>query len=41
MAIYTDDIKPAELEGMPVTDGQIWVIKKLAESEKYVIIKVH
>lgn len=28
---YTSDIKPAELAGMMVTDGQIWVIKKLAE----------
>lgn len=28
---YTAAIIPAELAGMPVTDGQIWVIKKLAE----------
>ncbi len=28
---YTVGILPKELEGMPVTDGQIWVIKKLAE----------
>ena len=27
---YTDAIKPAELTGMLVTDGQIWVIKQLA-----------
>lgn len=29
--LYTKGIVPKELEGMPVTDGQIWVIKKLAE----------
>ena len=28
---YTNDIIPAELAGMPVTDGQIWVLKKLKE----------
>ena len=28
---YTSEIVPAELAGMPVADGQIWVIKKLAE----------
>lgn len=28
---YTQGIMPTELEGMPVTDGQIWVLKKLAE----------
>lgn len=28
---YSSDIVPAELVGMSVTDGQIWVIKKLAE----------
>ncbi|MFI5332936.1 MAG: isoleucine--tRNA ligase [Candidatus Babeliales bacterium] len=28
---YTAGIAPQELEGMLVTDGQIWVIKKLAE----------
>lgn len=28
---YTDDIIPNDLIGMPVADGQIWVIKKLAE----------
>lgn len=28
---YTAAILPAELAGMPVADGQIWVIKKLAE----------
>jgi len=31
---YTADIKPQELVGMPVKDGQIWVIKKLAELGK-------
>lgn len=31
---YTEGIKPQELEGMPVTDGQIWVLKKLQEQEK-------
>src|SRR5579872_4680016 len=31
---YTFGIHPEELEGMPVTDGQIWVIKKLAELNK-------
>lgn len=29
---YTVGIMPQELEGMPVSDGQIWVIKKLAAS---------
>lgn len=29
---YTQDIEPEELSGMSVTDGQIWVIKKLAEN---------
>ncbi len=29
---YTDEIKPEELKDMPITDGQIWVIKKLAHS---------
>ncbi|MCX5922025.1 MAG: isoleucine--tRNA ligase [Candidatus Dependentiae bacterium] len=28
---YTVGIMPKELEGMPVTDGQIWVLKKLTE----------
>lgn len=28
---YTSEIIPVELAGMSVTDGQIWVIKKLAE----------
>lgn len=28
---YTAAIKPQELQGMAVTDGQIWVIKKLVE----------
>ena len=27
---YTAEIVPAELQGMAVTDGQIWVIKTLA-----------
>lgn len=27
---YTAAIQPAELQGMPIADGQIWVIKKLA-----------
>jgi isoleucyl-tRNA synthetase len=29
---YTAEIQPQELVGMPVADGQIWVIKKLAET---------
>lgn len=29
---YTDAVKPQELVGMSVADGQIWVIKKLAEN---------
>lgn len=28
---YAAGIQPVELEGMAITDGQIWVIKKLAE----------
>lgn len=28
---YTDEVMPTELVGMSVNDGQIWVIKKLAE----------
>lgn len=28
---YTKGIEPAELEGMLITDGQIWVLKKLVE----------
>ena len=28
---YTTGIQPQELEGLPVKEGQIWVIKKLAE----------
>lgn len=28
---YTSEIKPQELSGMLVTDGQIWVIKQLAQ----------
>ncbi len=31
---YTGAIEPKELEGMKVTDGQIWVIKKLAELKR-------
>jgi isoleucyl-tRNA synthetase len=31
---YSSEIKPHELMGMPVVDGQIWVIKKLAEQNK-------
>ena len=31
---YTVGIAPKELEGMPVMDGQIWVIKKLAADGK-------
>lgn len=31
---YSTDIQPQELVGMSVTDGQIWVIKKLAELDK-------
>ncbi len=33
---YTSAIKPAELEGMKITDGQIWVIKKLVERDRLV-----
>jgi len=29
---YTEGIEPKELEGMAVTDGQIWSIKKMAET---------
>lgn len=28
---YTKGIKPEELENMPITDGQIWVLRKLNE----------
>lgn len=28
---YTEEIEPKELVGMPVADGQIWVIKKLQD----------
>ena len=28
---YTEAIEPKELVGMPIVDGQIWVIRKLAE----------
>jgi isoleucyl-tRNA synthetase len=31
---YTAGIEPVELEGMPVSDGQIWSIKKMAELKK-------
>lgn len=31
---YTQEIEPKELVGMPVTEGQIWVIRKLAELQK-------
>ena len=31
---YTAGIIPTDLEGMPVFDGQIWVIKKLASADK-------
>lgn len=31
---YTENILPGELKDMPVSDGQIWVIKKLAEKGK-------
>jgi isoleucyl-tRNA synthetase len=31
---YTQGIQPKELEGMSIADGQIWVIKKLAENGK-------
>jgi isoleucyl-tRNA synthetase len=31
---YTSEIVPADLTGMPVVDGQIWVIKKLAELDR-------
>ncbi len=31
---YTDAVQPKELVGMAVTDGQIWVIKKLAEQDR-------
>ncbi len=31
---YTSEIQPLELAGMPVIDGQIWVIKKLAELDR-------
>lgn len=29
--MYTEDIKPAELKGMPVSEGQWWVLRKLQE----------
>ncbi len=31
---YSEDIEPKELVGMPVSDGQIWVIKKLAQLDR-------
>lgn len=31
---YTEEIMPQELAGMPVSEGQIWVIKKLAADGK-------
>lgn len=31
---YTKGVIPTELEGMSVTDGQVWVIKKVAEGER-------
>lgn len=31
---YTDLIEPKELAGMPVTDGQWWVVKKLTDMHK-------
>ncbi|MFA6526862.1 MAG: isoleucine--tRNA ligase [Candidatus Babeliales bacterium] len=33
---YTIDIEPKELVGMPVAEGQFWVLKKLAERGKLV-----
>lgn len=33
---YTAGIDPVELEGMPITDGQWWVLKKLDESGRLV-----
>lgn len=33
---YTQAIKPEELAGMKVTDGHIWVIKKLVERDRLV-----
>jgi isoleucyl-tRNA synthetase len=31
---YTTDVKPKELEGISITDGQIWVLKKLKEKNR-------
>lgn len=31
---YTKGINPQELEGMSITDGQWWVLKKLAEADR-------
>ncbi|MCK5633069.1 isoleucine--tRNA ligase, partial [bacterium] len=31
---YTEGIAPKELEGMPIRDGQIWVLRKLIELDK-------
>lgn len=36
---YTDEIDPKELAGMPVADGQIWVIKKLAKLDRLFLKK--
>lgn len=36
---YTVGIAPVELEDMPVADGQIWVIKKLAENGRLYLKK--
>lgn len=32
--LYTQDIKPEELKGMPVSEGQWWVLRKLQELGK-------
>jgi len=32
--IYTDEIQPDALRGMPITEGQWWVLKKLKENNK-------
>lgn len=31
---YTEDIEPKELNGMPIVDGQIWVLRKLVELDR-------
>ena len=33
---YTSEIEPKELNGMLITDGQIWVIKKLAQVDRLI-----